>query len=136
MTKPAKQNKPEETANQEKCDRGQKSTLGQLAEPRDKKATDSGKNVTSRTLTHTSTVHSTFAESCLAPPCYFRARQTAASKQANKLPIQPNVPQVMNHRNAAITKKARAAQGLPWVNWPSPGIKKLQTAARTLPAEP
>jgi hypothetical protein len=61
VTKPAKPNKPEETANQEKCDRGQKSTLGQLAESRDKKAADSRNNVTSRTLTHTSTVHATFA---------------------------------------------------------------------------
>jgi hypothetical protein len=61
VTKPTKPNKPEETANQEKCDRGQKSTLGQLAESRDKKAADRRKNVTSRTLTHTSTEHSNSA---------------------------------------------------------------------------
>jgi hypothetical protein len=57
----AKPNKPEETANQEKRDRRQNPTLGQLPETRDKKAADSRKNVTSRTLTHTSTEHSTSA---------------------------------------------------------------------------
>jgi hypothetical protein len=57
MAKPTKPNKPEEAANQEKCDRGQQPTLGQLAEARNKKAADSCKNITTRTLTHTSTEH-------------------------------------------------------------------------------
>jgi hypothetical protein len=57
MAKPTKPNEPEQAANQEKRDSGKKSTLGQLAEPRNKKTADSCKNITSRTLTHTSTKH-------------------------------------------------------------------------------
>jgi hypothetical protein len=33
-------------------------------------------------------------------------------------------------------KNPSAAKGLPWVNWPRPGMKKLQTAASTLPGLP
>jgi hypothetical protein len=61
MAKPTEPNKPQKAADQEECDSGQKSTLGQLAEPRNKKAADSRKNITSRTLTHTSTKHSSSA---------------------------------------------------------------------------
>jgi len=57
MPKPTEPDKPEEAANQEKCNSSENPALGQLAQARNKKAANSRKNVTSRTLTHTSTEH-------------------------------------------------------------------------------
>jgi len=70
MAKPTQPNEPEDAAYQEECDSGQKSTLGQLAEARNEKAADGSNDVTRRTLTHTSTEHSSSAESC----CHWNRR--------------------------------------------------------------
>jgi hypothetical protein len=61
MSKPTEPNKPEEAANQEKCNSSENPALGQLAQARDKKAANRRKNVTTRTLTHTSTEHCNYA---------------------------------------------------------------------------
>src|SRR5204863_8265561 len=45
-------------------------------------------------------------------------------------------PSKKNQRIAARQNWTIAISNRPWSNWPRPGTKKLQSAARTLPAEP
>jgi len=45
-------------------------------------------------------------------------------------------PSRKNQRTAARQNWTTAMNSRPWSNCPKPGIKKLQSAARTLPAEP
>src|SRR5690606_32306611 len=45
-------------------------------------------------------------------------------------------PMRTNHKIPASTDCTAATRSRPWTSWPSPGIKKLQTAAMTLPVEP
>src|SRR5512143_79778 len=48
-------------------------------------------------------------------------------------PIQPRKK---NHRTPDRRKKPSAARTRPWMSWPSPGMKKLTSAAITFPVEP
>lgn len=50
--------------------------------------------------------------------------------------IQPMVPKLMNQISPAPRKNKRAARIRPWINCPSPGKTKLQSAAITFPAVP
>jgi hypothetical protein len=51
-------------------------------------------------------------------------------------PEMDDHPSKKNQRIAARQNWTIAISNRPWSNCPRPGIKKLQSAARTLPAEP
>ena len=62
-----------------------------------------------------------------------RGFQRAASRQAHRWMTQPS----RKNQSAPVKRKKRiAASRRPWINCPSPGMKKLAREAMTLPAEP
>jgi hypothetical protein len=61
---------------------------------------------------------------------------TAACKHAAKCPIQPPVVKVISQIRPVNTNQNSAHSQRPCTNWPKPGIKKLHTAAMTLPVDP
>jgi hypothetical protein len=64
---------------------------------------------------------------------FYRAFHRAASTQEKMCPSHPSQ---ISHNNPVIKKWNSAARTRPCSNWPSPGIKKLASAAITLPLEP
>src|SRR5687767_15601854 len=62
--------------------------------------------------------------------------QSAASSVDSRFTTQPKTPNVTNQTTAPIMKCISAATTRPCTSCPSPGMKKLHTAAMTLPVEP